>query len=70
MKENEMTEEQKIALVKKWSCTGLLREVKDVHLFTVVIRLERAAKRALKTKDGKPLEDEILRMRAEGLFNK
>jgi hypothetical protein len=58
------------ALVAKWSVTGLLRTVADENIVEVVTRLERAAKKAFKTTDGKPLEEEILRMRGEGLFKK
>ncbi len=63
-----MTDEQ---VVKRWAVTGLLVNVAPENLVTVARRLDAAADLSVSVgvvKDLDFIEDEILKIRAEGLF--
>jgi len=60
-----MTDER---LVQRWGGTGLLDRVATKDVVAVAKRLDEAAGRALTGANVNAIEEEVLRMRAEGLF--
>lgn len=60
-----MTDER---LVQRWGGTGLLDRVATKDVVVVAKRLDEAAGRALTGANVNAIEEEVLRMRAEGLF--
>jgi len=56
-------------VVQRWTKTGLLDKVATSNLVKVARRLDEAAERALlEIKHINAIEDEIVKMRKEGLF--
>jgi len=57
-------------LIRRWSCTGLLRGVTIENAVIISRRLQIAADKATTIGDSMCVDDEISKLRGEGLFGK